>query len=331
MPASVSLAIERAWYSSPGLLWLLTPLEAIFAVVTAVRRWLYRSGALSSAHPGGTVVVVGNLTAGGSGKTPVVVAIAEALLARGVALAVVSRGYGGGAEGVLKVGSDTDVGLAGDEPAWMARRLTCPVYVGRDRVAAARKACAEGADVVLCDDGLQHYRLQRDLEILVLDAHAPGGNGHLLPVGPLREGLWRAQRVDFVLEHGGPDGGRSLVYAPARLRSLVSGECRAPAEPGFGPGIHALAAIARPARFFSTLRDLGFEVCEHALPDHAEIPEERLQALGDRPLVVTSKDEPKIPSGAHRDVWVLEMDLNLPIRFIGDLLGALSRRGCLQR
>jgi tetraacyldisaccharide 4'-kinase len=328
--AGVALAVERAWYGSPGPLWLLTPLELLFALATSLRRWLFQRGLLASHHPGGTVAVVGNLTAGGSGKTPVVIALASALCDRGLAVAVICRGYGGDAEGVVRVYSDSDVRVVGDEPLLLATQVSCPVYVARDRVAAARKAREEGADVLLCDDGLQHYRLRRDIEIPVLDARAPGGNGHLLPVGPLREGLWRVETVDFLLEHGGACKDRALLYAPLRFRSLASGECRPPGEPAFGPRVHALAAIARPARFFRTLTDLGFDVLEHPLPDHATISAELLASLRDHTLVVTSKDEPKIPPGVHPDIWVLEMDLLLPEAFLESLCSALQARGAVK-
>ena len=323
--AGLALALERAWYRSPGLLWLLLPLEWLFALTTSCRRWLFRRGVFASRYPGCPLVVVGNISVGGTGKTPVVMELARVMSVSGLAVAVISRGYGGSALGVVRVTPDSDPREVGEEPALIARRVPCPVFVGRDRAAAAMQAREEGAEVILSDDGLQHYRLRRDIEIIVLDANQPLGNGHLLPLGPLREGAWRLKTVDFVLEHHGDRSERRLTYTPAHLRSLNSGEIRSPSASELGPRVHALAAIARPERFFETLRGLGFGVTEHALRDHSDLSLVSLEPLRDRPLIMTSKDAAKFDPDAHPDAWSLEMDLRLPEAFVDALICRLRK------
>jgi len=320
---SLALALERAWYAPPRLLWLLFPLELVFAAVTALRRQLFRSGFLRSGHPGCPVIVVGNLTAGGSSKTPIVLALARELAARGICPGVVSRGYGGQTREVLRVDQHSDPRTVGDEALLLARGQPGPVVVGRDRLAAACKAREAGAEVVISDDGLQHYRLRRDIEIVAMDVTVGLGNGHLLPVGPLREGAGRTKRADFVLELGGACAARRIEYRPLGLRRLTDLEVRPLESLDVERRIHAFAAIARPGRFFRTLRDLGFEPEEHALVDHQFPSESFITRLADRPLVMTAKDAVKFPLGAHPDAWVLEMDLTLPEGFVDRLIDRL--------
>ena len=312
----LALALERAWSRPPRLLWLLWPLELLFVFVTALRRGLYRRGILASGHPGVPVIVVGNLTVGGTGKTPVVMALARALADAGERVAVVSRGYGGRHRSARAVAADSDPAEVGDEALLMARSLPVPVFVGRDRLAAAGLARDAGASVIVCDDGLQHYRLRRDIEVLTMDARHGLGNGHRLPVGPLRERPERAREVDFLLERDGGDPVTALRFRPGRWRRLDDTETRPADAPGFGPRVHALAAIARPERFFATLRTLGLEPVEHALRDHEAIDAALLGRLADLPLVMTTKDAVKCAPGAHDNAWKLEMDVEFPAAFV---------------
>jgi tetraacyldisaccharide 4'-kinase len=192
--------IERIWYS--GSLWylLLIPLSWIFALATGVRRLLYRQGLLASIDIGSPVIVVGNITSGGTGKTPVTLWLARRLRERGFHPGIVSRGYGGRVGDVpIEVSADSDAGVVGDEPLLMAKRRICPVVVHPDRVSAARVLANSGCDVVIADDGLQHYRLKRHFEIAVVDGNRGFGNGHLLPAGPLREPVSRLRSVDEIM------------------------------------------------------------------------------------------------------------------------------------
>ncbi|MEM6775329.1 MAG: tetraacyldisaccharide 4'-kinase [Pseudomonadota bacterium] len=322
--AGLAHALERAWGRPPRLLWLLFPLELLYAGVTELRRRLFGSGFLTSGHPGCPVIVVGNISVGGTGKTPVVIALAAALGERGLRCAVVCRGYGGTARDVLRVAQDDDPAHVGDEALLLARNLACAVYVGRDRLAAAKQARAEGADVVLCDDGLQHYRLRRDVEIVTVDAAQGFGNGHLLPLGPLREPRRRLAQVDYVLVRGGQDPHSGLRFVPRYFRSLDGLQRRELDAPGFGPRVHALAGIARPDRFFALLRELGLDPVEHALQDHRAAAPSYLTTLEDQSLVMTSKDAVKYRADCHRDAWVLEMDVEFPEGFLDALIGRLT-------
>ncbi|MEO1079078.1 MAG: tetraacyldisaccharide 4'-kinase [Pseudomonadota bacterium] len=316
-------ALERAWGRPPRLLWLLFPLELIYAGVTGLRRRLFRSGFLRSGHPGCPVIVVGNISVGGTGKTPVVIALADALGKEGWRCAVVCRGYGGSARGVVRVAHDDDPGHVGDEALLLARSLACAVYVGRDRLAAAKKAREDGAEVLVCDDGLQHYRLRRDVEVVTVDAAQGFGNGHLLPVGPLREPRRRLARVDFLLQRGGEDPHSGLRFVPRYFRSLDGSQRCELAAPCFGPRVHALAGIARPDRFFKLLRELELDPVEHGVRDHYAVTESFLSTLEDHSLVMTSKDAVKYGAYVHRDAWVLEMGIEFPEGFLDALIRRL--------
>lgn len=324
MFSKLAPALERAWQRPPRALLLLLPLEGLFAALTGLRRLAYRRAWLASEHPGPRVIVLGNLTVGGSGKTPALIALVDALRRRGFSVAVVSRGYRGRRRGVTRVGADSDPAAVGDEPLLIARRTGVAVYVGRDRAAAARAAARASPDLIISDDGLQHYALKRDLEIVAVDAEAGFGNRHLLPVGPLREPLPRLAAIDFLLCRGGRDPRSATRFEPAGFRRLGGGEFRAPQTPGFGPKVHALAAIARPARFFDTLRALGLDPVEHPRPDHAP-PD--LASIADREahaLVMTEKDAVKLRGVEHPNAWVLEMRTVLPQGFIDALCRRLS-------
>lgn len=326
MLGKLALTVEQAWQRPPRALLLLLPLEGLFAGFAGLRRLAYRRAWLASEHPGPRVIVLGNLTVGGSGKTPAVIALVDALSARGFAVAVVSRGYGGAHREVTRVGADSDPAVVGDEALLIARRTGVPVTVGRDRAAAARAAAQAKPDIIISDDGLQHYALKRDLEIVTVDAEAGFGNRHLLPVGPLREPLARLAGIDFVLCRGGRDPRSATRFEPVGFRRLGGDEWRDPTRPGFGPRVHALAAIARPARFFDTLRALGLDPVEHPRPDHAPLD---LASIADREaqaLVMTEKDAVKLRGVDHPNAWVLEMRTVFPAGFVDALCRRLSPR-----
>ena len=285
--------LERVWYGSARGGWLLVPLAALFGALTGLRRLLYRVRVLPSGHPGRPVVVVGNLTVGGSGKTPLTAWLAAALQARGLKVGIASRGHGGSAAGPLEVGAQSDPAVVGDEPVLLARRSGARVVVARDRLAAARHL-APFVDVVLADDGLQHYRLARDLEIVVVDGRRRFGNGRLLPAGPLREPSRRAALADFVVVNGGAAraGERAMTLEPQAVVALDSG-LRTALGDWRGRRVHALAGIGDPARFFATLRAAGLEPIEHPLPDHAPIRARDVEFGDSLPVLMTEKDAVK--------------------------------------
>ncbi|WOJ95747.1 tetraacyldisaccharide 4'-kinase [Congregibacter brevis] len=315
-----ALAVERAWFQPPKLLLLLLPLEWLFAGVTALRRAAYRKGWFASGHPGVPVIVVGNISVGGTGKTPVVIGIVRALVDRDLRVAVVSRGYGGSGKGVIPVSADSDYRVVGDEALLMAQSTSAKVVVAKDRLAAARYAANQGVDVIVSDDGLQHYALGRDVEVVTSDAKTGFGNGHLLPVGPLREPRRRLASVDFFLLRGGQDPHSGTAYKALQFRRLSNGETRSIGAPGFGPKVHAVAAIAQPQRFFDSLRELGLTPVEHRFVDHRAYQVDDFESLSDLPIVMTSKDAVKCPNELEVDAWVLDMEIEFPEGFVNQLV-----------
>lgn len=307
---NLQAGLLRCWYGR-GCVWLV-PLSWLFALVASLRRALYRRGWLAVARLPVPVIVVGNITVGGTGKTPLVIWLAERLRAHGYRPGVVSRGYAAEAETSRPVDADSDPALVGDEPVLIARRSGCPVRVGRQRTEAARALLAEHpeVDVILADDGLQHYALGRDIEIAVVDGQRRFGNGRLLPAGPLREPPARLREVDAVVVNGG-DWRPS--DCPAYDMSLEGTCLNALNEPGrtataaqfAGRQVHALAGIGNPQRFFDTLTALGLDIIPHPFPDHhAYQPAD----LPDGTLVMTEKDAVKCVAFDHPDAWVLVVD-----------------------
>ncbi|MBN7798407.1 tetraacyldisaccharide 4'-kinase [Parahaliea mediterranea] len=322
--------IERAWYAGAPWLWLLRPLEILFRAVSALRRGLYIRGWLPSHRAGVPVVVVGNITVGGTGKTPIVIALVEALRAAGHRPGVVSRGYGGsGGAYPLAVTAASDAAQVGDEPLLIARRTGAPCVVDPDRGrAAARLEADYDVDLIISDDGLQHYRLRRDFEIAVLDAQRRTGNGWCLPAGPLREPAGRLANVDWVLLRGG-DGARDGVrYLPTALVDVASGERRDFSPGALSPRVRAIAGIGQPAQFFASLRAAGFEVSETVFPDHHHFSLADL-AGENTPVIMTEKDAVKCagllaPEDAGR-YWYLCIDARLPAPLVDAVLALTAR------
>lgn len=250
--------------------WLLLPLAGVFAAVVAMRRLAYRRGWLSRQRLPVPVIVVGNISVGGTGKTPLLTMLAPALRARGYRPGIVARGYGGrSSHWPRAVLADSDPHEVGDEPVLLATLTGCPLSVGPDRVAAARALLAEhDCDLILSDDGLQHYRLARDVEIIVIDARRRLGNRWPLPAGPLREPPSRLQQADFIVINGGEAADAwSMRLSGTRCIGLGSAEdCELDALRG--RTVHAVAGIGDPERFFSALEAAGLTIERHAFPDH---------------------------------------------------------------
>jgi tetraacyldisaccharide 4'-kinase len=313
--------LTAIWYSARRPAWL-APLEWLYRGITALRRLAYRIGFFSSVRVGRPVVVVGNLTVGGTGKTPLVIYLVEALQRLGYKVAVISRGYAGEARGVVAVTARSDPKVVGDEPVLIAARTRCNVFVSRQRVAAARAAVAEGADVIVSDDGLQHYALARDFEIAMIDGARGCGNGALLPRGPLREPLRCLQRVNAIVVNGGGTAALPLPASDVPVVSMkliaadahaVSGRGLARAVASFrGAPVHAVAGIGHPERFFQMLRDAGLDIREHPLPDHHPITANDLQFGDGSPVIMTEKDAVKCRAFADDRLWFVPVSASLP-------------------
>ena len=329
--------IHRVWYEDAPSGWLLCPLSGLYWLVLAAKAFLRTCGVLRTHKAAVPVVIVGNITAGGTGKTPTVLWLVEALRARGFNPGIVSRGYGGSrANSSMRVEPDTDAAIAGDEPVLLAQRGRCPVVVDPDRVRAAAMLVEDGVDVVIADDGLQHYRLARDYEICVIDGARGLGNRRLLPSGPLRERAQRLEDVEQVLVNGELRGTEyELTSAEQNAISfeLVASEaCRLngsltrPIGRFAGTTVHAVAAIGNPRRFFDLLRGQDIQVIEHAFPDHAAVSRKDLEFGDDFEVFMTEKDAVKLGRDSRDNLWYVPVELRMDPVHAGPLIEQIESR-----
>ena len=290
------------------------PFALLFRLLVGARRFAYHAGWLQAHRLAVPVVVVGNLTVGGTGKTPVTAWIVEFCRAAGFRPGIVSRGYGGRPSRAPRlVSPDDDASEVGDEPLLLSRQTGAPVCVHADRVAAGRRLLELGVNVVIADDGLQHYRLHRDLEIVVLDGERRLGNGCLLPAGPLREPASRLQSVDLVLVNGGVAraGEYSIESRISGLRALGGGaECAL--EALRGQAVLTVAGIGNPGRFHAQLVAAGLRIQPIPVPDHGRVDLATLSRDSDVPIVMTQKDAVKYQPVSGCPVWVASLELRVP-------------------
>ncbi len=323
--------LERHWYRITPLHLVLLPVSLLFRALVALRHALYRSGVLTSHELPVPVIVVGNISAGGTGKTPLTLALAQQLIERGRHPLIVSRGYGGTAQRPQRVVPDSDAQQVGDEPLLMARRNLCPVWIGKDRAAAAQTALQAHpqCDVVLCDDGLQHYRLRRDAEIAVIDGERGFGNGLMLPAGPLREPSARLQSVDAVVVNGGePSPGRYAMRLTGDIfYNLIDPGKTAVAGSFIAQNNHAVAGIGNPRRFFDHLEALGIPFTPHAFPDHHPYSAADLAFADCDTILLTEKDAVKCAAFADARCWVLRVEARIDPSLIDHLLRKIETHG----
>ena len=317
----------ETWYGDTRRgAWLL-PLAALFAAGAAIRRSLYRAGLLPSYRSPRVIVVVGNLTVGGAGKTPLVMWLAGELVRRGVRTGVALRGYKGAQGAARRVAADDSAEAVGDEAAMIRRRLPIPVAAGAARADAVRLLEAD-CDVIVCDDGLQHYALQRDIEIAVVDGMRGFGNGWRLPAGPLREAAARLESVDAVVVNGAGferDGAVGMSLEPVAVVSLADG-ARRPLADFAGREVIAAAAIGNPGRFFAMLRAAGLLVEARALPDHAAFTPALAGVGQGRPVLLTEKDAVKCTGAAWAEAAWVEVEPRLDVAGASALVDAIVRR-----
>jgi len=328
--------IHRVWYEQASLGWLLLPLSAVYWIISGCRRLFYKSGILRTHHASVPVIVVGNITAGGTGKTPTVIWLARQLRERGFSPGIVSRGYGGSkSNSPMRVDSDSAVTLVGDEPVLLARRSECPVIVDADRVRAAAMLADDGVDVVIADDGLQHYRLGRDYEICVIDGRRGLGNRRLLPAGPLRELPGRLDDVDQLLVNGPMRMSSDLSVTEqnaVEFELLATEACRLngslvrPIERFSGSTVHAVAAIGNPARFFDLLRSFGIQVLEHSFVDHAALVPKDIEFDDDFAVFMTEKDAVKFGRKMNDKFWFVPVEFHIDPVFALPIIGQIESR-----
>jgi tetraacyldisaccharide 4'-kinase len=325
--------LETYWYRiSPAHL-ILLPASWLFGALAALRRVLYRSRILSSFELPVPVIVIGNISVGGTGKTPLTLAIARQLADHGHHPVIISRGFGGDSR-QQRVTENSTAAEVGDEPLLMAQRRICAVWVGENRVAAANAALKENplCDVVLCDDGLQHYRLQRDVEVVVIDGVRRFGNGYLLPAGPLREPMSRLKTVDAVVVNGGKSRPQTQNQYPMQLSGDIFQNLRHPDKTATahdlqGIRLHAVAGIGHPQRFFDLLKSQGLTVIPHAFADH--YPYQACDLIFDDcdALLLTEKDAVKCAAFADDNFWVLRVDAQVDPALFDYLLRKIAIHG----
>jgi tetraacyldisaccharide 4'-kinase len=305
-------------------------LSLLFGAIVATRRLLYRTDLLPSAKLPVPVIVVGNISVGGTGKTPLVLWLAQALRHKGYRPGIVTRGYGG-SQKVQPVEPNSDARHSGDEALLLARNSGCAVWAGRDRVAAGKALLAAypQCDVVISDDGLQHYRLRRDVELCVIDARRRFGNGLLLPAGPLRERLSRLRTVDAVVTNGDSETPSwssnqfAMHLCGTRVINLQDRRRVVDARDLAGP-VHAVAGIGNPQRFFDHLRKLGVDIRPHPFPDHHAFTGVDLAFAGEAAVLMTEKDAVKCEEFARENFWFLPVEAQVDPR-LADHLVALLR------
>jgi tetraacyldisaccharide 4'-kinase len=305
---SLAGRLTETWYRPSPVTALLIPFAWLYCLLAVLRRGLYRAGIFRRARARVPVIVVGNITVGGSGKTPLVIWLARELRARGYRPGVITRGYGGSAAAWPQVvAPDSDPAGVGDEPVLIARHAGCPVAADPDRVRAARQIEALGCDVILSDDGLQHYRLARDIEIAVIDGARRFGNGRCLPAGPLREPAGRLKSVHLVITQGDAgEGEHRFDLVETGYRAVAGGEPK-PVDFFRGRKAHAVAGIGNPGRFFAHLRRLGVDVIAHPFPDHHAFRAADVRFGDDLPVIMTEKDAVKCRSFSG-PLWYLTVE-----------------------
>jgi len=323
--------LQYHWYRITPLHLLLLPISLLFRVLATLRRTLYLSRILTSKKLAVPVIVIGNISAGGTGKTPLTLALAQQLIRHGRHPLIVSRGHGGSAQQPQRVTPDSDVRQVGDEPLLMARRNLCPVWIGKDRATSAQAALQANpqCDVVLCDDGLQHYRLRRDVEIAVIDGARGFGNGFMLPAGPLREPVSRLQTVDAVVVNGGEAStGQYAMYLSGEIfyNLLVPGKTATAAELR-KLRCHAVAGIGHPQRYFRHLAALGLNIVEHAFPDHHPYRAADLSFADCDALLLTEKDAVKCSAFADERYWVLRVEAQIDPALTDHILRKIAHHG----
>ncbi len=319
------LKLNGIWYGGQDAPWWLRVLAPLYLVVQRLDRWWQTRRRPDDLGPA-FIIVVGNITAGGSGKTPLVIRLCQLLRQAGYRPGVISRGYGRKKGGLRLASPASDPGVVGDEPLLIAQRAAVPVIVSSNRCAAVRKLLKKEVNVVVSDDGLKHYRLPRHIEICVIDGSRGFGNGRLIPAGPLREPLERLDSFDYLVANGETDAvpaGLETVpmsLAAGLLSSMDSGQNWRLAQ-FMGCKVNAVAGIANPGRFFTLLEQAGIKVIEHMFPDHHAFSAADFDAMDKSlPVLMTEKDAVKCRSLGLKNAWYLSVDALLPSEWERELL-----------
>lgn len=315
MSSGIENLLTKAWYERNVLSVALRPVSWLFCSLVFLRRLAYKIKLFRSITLPVPVVVVGNITVGGTGKTPLVIELAELLKRTGYRPGIISRGYRGKARSwPQQVRPDSDPVMVGDEAVLITRRTGCPMAVGPDRVAAGEALIQyHDCDIILSDDGLQHYKLKRNIEIAVIDGTRRFGNGFCLPAGPLREPVKRLREVDLKFTNGTAANDEILMqYKVMDLVSMSDVDKICDLSEFKGKQVHAIAGIGNPQRFFDQLRASGLGVIEHSFPDHHEYLRKDIIFNDNLPVIMTEKDAVKCFRYQNENMWYLPVAITLP-------------------
>ncbi len=318
----ISRSVEVIWYQKKFFSYLLYPFSWIYRLVLVICRCQYRLKFKKKSQFPVPIVVVGNITVGGSGKTPLAVALAKWFKQCGWQPGIVSRGYSGISTSSPRVVlPTTDPILVGEEAVLLASKTGCAVVVAKDRVAAVEYLLTQfNCNLVISDDGLQHWPLSRDVDIAVVDGQRRFGNGYCLPAGPLREPIERLTEVDFIVNNGGESAGEwSMSLIPGQIYQLNRPERSITADELKDRSVHAVAGIGNPQRFFDSLKKLGFKIIPHAFPDHYFFKKADLEFADDAVIIMTEKDAVKCRDFANDRMWCLPVHAELPELFLRKL------------
>jgi len=310
--------VENIWYTKHPLGIVLLPLSWLYSLVIMLRRLCYQSGLIAVNQIDAPVIIVGNISVGGTGKTPLVIWLADYFKNKGFKPGIISRGYGGKLSGKSQqVRPDSNPELVGDEPVLIAKRTHCPVAIAVQRRRAAEELIEHcDCNLILCDDGMQHYSLDRDIEIAVIDGQRRFGNGRCLPAGPLREPISRLKTVDFVVSKY--IAGRheyKMEYSYGDLVSLTDPERSIPVSSLNGQSVHAISGIGNPDRYYSYLRNNKLHIISHEFPDHHPFKKEDVNFNDGLAVVMTEKDAVKCSDYATENHWYLPITATLPDSF----------------
>lgn len=318
---SFSDCLIASWYGQRKSFGWLAPLAKLYAKQALKRREDYLSGKKTAYKAPVPVIVVGNITVGGTGKTPMILWLIDYLRARGLTVGVVSRGYGAKPPSFpWRVTAEQTAKETGDEPLLIVKRSQVPLVIAPNRADAVKHLLAtEKIDIILCDDGLQHYQLARDLELVMIDAARGLGNGYCLPLGPLREPATRLQTVDAIIYNGAEqdrDDGYAMQLQPTQLINVATGEQQTLDYFQQGQQLHAVAAIGNPQRFFNTVQGLGWQVIPHPFKDHAVFDQASLTFAEPYPVIMTEKDAVKCQGFAQPNWWYLKVTTQPSTTFV---------------
>ena len=323
---TVSEALSEIHYSKSLVSLLLLPFSAVFLLISFVRKILYRFNFLRSFKLKIPVIVVGNITSGGTGKTPLIIYLANELKKNGYRPGIISRGYGSKGGGMIEASQKNDAADVGDEPMLIQKHTHLPVFVSKDRVSAAKALLKKykKTDVILSDDGIQHYRLKRDIEVLVIDGTRKFGNGYLLPAGPLREFSSKLKTVDaIVCNHKKVIGGSYLMkYKGSSLINLKTNK-KIHLNNLRLKNIHAIAGIGNPNRFFDYLKTFNIEFNSSIFQDHYRFSKKDFRNMNDKNIIMTEKDAVKCQKFSRKNFWYLPVTAEVDSKFIDVILKKL--------